>query len=300
MQSDSFEVYRDERFVLGAENGNPYLLAKGRRFTLSCHPYEPCLYIRDESGSLTVVHNAFDPVWVLDAFRNSRTVTSITGLVYTARDFCRMVENAVNCFDIRIDEAEQIFGEGKKKAGETASAGKISDSTSSPAPPIPDRCPDDPFYALIAEYPDCIVDYCIVKDDLPYSGCESHRRALASVCGKLFTDGGVVIWRCDVGKAAGEKTDPSALFAPAEKSGLLNYRKAFLCPPHGNDYTDADFERVNAALFPNGTEGLVVYRWTTDWSEYFDDGHEWWGTLCLTAYDKYLDRIVVILASATD
>ncbi len=66
------------------------------------------------------------------------------------------------------------------------------------------------------------------------------------------------------------------------------------------DYTDADFDRLNAALFPKGTDGLEVYRWTTDWSNYFDDGHEWWGTLCLTVYDKRMGRYAVILASATD
>ena len=77
-------------------------------------------------------------------------------------------------------------------------------------------------------------------------------------------------------------------------------RGAFLHPPHGVRYTDADFDRVNAALFPKGTDALEVYRWTTDWSEYFDDGREWWGTLCLTVYDKKPDRFVVILASATD
>lgn len=57
---------------------------------------------------------------------------------------------------------------------------------------------------------------------------------------------------------------------------------------------------MNAALFPNGTDQLEVYEWTTDWSDYFDEGHEWWGTLCLTVYDKSLDRFVVIMASATD
>ena len=80
----------------------------------------------------------------------------------------------------------------------------------------------------------------------------------------------------------------------------MNYRKAFLKPPHTNSYSDADFYKINAALFPNGTGGLEVYEWTTDWSEYFDEGHEWWGTLCLTVYDKALNRFAVIMSSATD
>ncbi|MBR1842280.1 MAG: hypothetical protein IJ788_03280, partial [Oscillospiraceae bacterium] len=50
----------------------------------------------------------------------------------------------------------------------------------------------------------------------------------------------------------------------------------------------------------NGTDGLEVFEWTTDWSDYFDEGHEWWGALCFTVYDKTLDRFAVIMASATD
>ena len=89
-------------------------------------------------------------------------------------------------------------------------------------------------------------------------------------------------------------------FSSDYEDGVLNYRRAFLYPPHENRYTGVDFVRVNAALFPNGTDVLEACRWTTDWSDYFDDGHEWWGTLCLSVYDKSLDRYVVIRASATD
>ena len=109
-------------------------------------------------------------------------------------------------------------------------------------------------------------------------------------------------WDCayDLIAARGKKIGVGELFAPPRKAEELNYRGAFLYPPHGVRYTDADFDRLNAALFPRGTDGLEVYRWTTDWSNYFDDGHEWWGTLCLTVYDKRMGRYAVILASATD
>ncbi len=84
------------------------------------------------------------------------------------------------------------------------------------------------------------------------------------------------------------------------RDGELNYRRAFLCPPQESRYTGKDFARVNAALFPQGTDGLEVYVWTTDWSDYFDEGHEWWGALCLTVYDSSMGRFAVIMASATD
>ncbi len=159
----------------------------------------------------------------------------------------------------------------------------------------------DPFYKLIAEYPDVVCDYCIVtkaEGAFPYCGVSSHRLALGRAALLLF-DGGRE-WSYDLSRARSKKLKSKALFAPTDSDEWLNYRKAFLCPPYENTYTDADFERVNNVLFPGGTDGLEVYRWTTDWSEYFDDGNESLGALCLTVYDKSLDRFVVIMASATD
>ena len=152
----------------------------------------------------------------------------------------------------------------------------------------------DPFYLMIAEYPDLVVDYCIIKDER-YFGYESHRKALKTAYSRLC-DG----WDGNPGKAAGKSITAEEMFSSEYRQGKLNYRKAFLYPPHQNSYTGMDFVRVNSALFPNGTGELEVYEWTTDWSEYFDEGHEWWGTLCLTVYDKSLDRFAVIMASATD
>ena len=153
---------------------------------------------------------------------------------------------------------------------------------------------DDPFYKLLAEYPELVLDYRIVKDE-HYSGYESHREALKEAfrtfCGE---------WNGDPDKAEGKRVATEELFSSEYRRGRLNYRKAFLYPPHQNSYTGKDFARFNADLFPKGTDQLEVYEWTTDWSDYFDDGREWWGTLCLTVYDKALSRFVVIMASATD
>ncbi len=166
---------------------------------------------------------------------------------------------------------------------------------------------DGEFYRLIADYPDVVCDYCLVDAEnryarslsvFPYRGVDSHRLALECAARELFDDGRE--WAYDMKEARCRKLSGKALFAPADSDNWLNYRKAFLEPPHTNAYSDADFDRVNAVLFPGGADSLEVYRWTTDWSEYFDEGHEWWGALCLTVYDKTLDRFVVIMASATD
>ena len=153
---------------------------------------------------------------------------------------------------------------------------------------------DDPFYTLISEYPDLVVDYGIVKGER-YCGYESHRKALKTAFCRLDGE-----WNGDSDQAVGKSVATEEMFSSNDQDGKLNYRKAFLYPPHQNGYTGKDFVRVNGALFPNGTDQLEVYEWTTDWSDYFDEGHEWWGALCLTVYDKSLDRFVVIMASATD
>ena len=102
-------VYRDERYTLGQQNDYPYLIANGERLTLTCHPYEPCLYITDEDGCKTAVHYAFDPFDVLDTFSRGETIGSITGREYNARDFCRMVEYAAGMADIGINDAEAVL-----------------------------------------------------------------------------------------------------------------------------------------------------------------------------------------------
>ncbi|MBO6002730.1 MAG: hypothetical protein J6P53_04455 [Mailhella sp.] len=58
--------------------------------------------------------------------------------------------------------------------------------------------------------------------------------------------------------------------------GMMPYWHAFLETPHGTACTPDDFRRVNAALFPLGAERLEVCGWSTDWSDHFDGGHEWW------------------------
>ncbi len=166
---------------------------------------------------------------------------------------------------------------------------------------------DEAFYRLIREYPDLVCDYCLVNAGDPYAkemgvfpcrGADSHRLALECAARELFAEGRE--WAYDVKGARCRKLSGKALFAPANADDWLNYRRAFLGPPQGVPYTDGDFDRVNAVLFPGGPEGLEAYRWTTDWSEYFDEGREGWGSLCLTVYDRTLDRFVIILASAAD
>ena len=304
-RDNNFTAYRDDRCALLQKDAYAYLIADGREYKLTCHPYEPCLYITGEDGLTTAVHNAFDPSFALDSFRSGELITSITGREYDARDFCRLVEYAAGMGNVNIDGAERVFGDApKKKRHQAAREERTEFRTAGEGDVTPPEhiITDARFSGVIAGYPDLAVDYCLVENEHTALGADAHRAALARACRELFVDreDGETIWSFDVGKAEAKPITTAGLFAPGDDGDKLNYRRAFLSPPYGNGYTDADFDKVNAALFPNGTDGLEVCEWTTGWSEYFDDGREWWGTLCLTVYDKTLDRFAVITASATD
>ncbi len=48
------------------------------------------------------------------------------------------------------------------------------------------------------------------------------------------------------------------------------------------------------------SEASIIYRWPTDWCNYFDAGNDWWGTFLWTLANQGDARIVVIAASSTD
>ena len=188
---------------------------------------------------------------------------------------------------------------------------------------------NDPFYELIKKYDGCVIDYCLIEDDTPHRGRRSHSAAVLFAMLKVIerdirycreTEDEPFPWELDFGKAQAHPIDPATLFRvpqivrtdyvgqrvydcgrPAPLKGeQIPYWYAFWETPHRSGYGPDDFRKVNAALFPAGTEELEAYEWTTDWSNYFDDGHEWWGAACWSVYDRHMNRYVVIMASTTD
>lgn len=77
------------------------------------------------------------------------------------------------------------------------------------------------------------------------------------------------------------------------------YAYSFLEPPYGNILLLKDWEELNDILFPN-RDNITIYTWNTEWSNYFEDGLEWWGAYFWTVYDNVLNTFVVIGASSTD
>lgn len=100
-------VYQDEQYTLSQNGSAPLFTTGGRTYSLSCNPHEPCMYIESPDSAAIYIHNAFDPDYALNSFANGKTVTSITGKVYTALDFCEALEYAVqNCLGTDIGYIE--------------------------------------------------------------------------------------------------------------------------------------------------------------------------------------------------
>jgi hypothetical protein len=82
------------------------------------------------------------------------------------------------------------------------------------------------------------------------------------------------------------------------------YKTAFFLPPHGlsggSSENDALFVKLNRFVFGSNPERIEIFSWSTDWSNYFDAGHEWWGDFFWTIRQAESDQFVVIAASTTD
>lgn len=183
------------------------------------------------------------------------------------------------------------------------------------------------------------VDYHLLCDDKPYEGAKSHREALRSAFEWLVEESiedkdsyrsmfgddladRILPLVYDIDKAQFSPLDPQVFFycpnivktdyygnvwydaewVPNDENcgTTVPYWYAVMEPVQSRGNKPEDFKKVNEVLFPNGTNALDIYEWTTDWSDYFDAGHEWYGSCCWSVYDKTLSRYVVMLVSATD
>jgi len=83
------------------------------------------------------------------------------------------------------------------------------------------------------------------------------------------------------------------------------YKTAFFHPPYNlyggkaKEHTKL-FTDINSYVFGEIPEQTQFFSWSTDWSNYFDAGHEWWGAFFWTIWLASQRRFVVIGASSTD
>lgn len=91
---------------------------------------------------------------------------------------------------------------------------------------------------------------------------------------------------------------PRSQFGHGGLSGL------FLDPPYGligtKDSKNHLFFKLIDDVLCSCPADMSIFAWSTDTSEYFDPGKEWWGSYFWTVYSKTAQRLVAITASATD
>jgi len=109
--------------------------------------------------------------------------------------------------------------------------------------------------------------------------------------------------RCEI-EYADLLSNIAPLYTAETGSGPEGYAYAFATSAHGLDATAEDisalFFSVADALFCGFHCPLTIFEWSTDCSNYFDAGHEWWGSYFWTVAPEGADFIVGIAASTTD
>ncbi|MBD9653777.1 hypothetical protein IB239_02995 [Pseudomonas sp. PDM12] len=111
----------------------------------------------------------------------------------------------------------------------------------------------------------------------------------------------------DLAQARPQPLTADAARELASEDGLLcrNFRD----PPYGSPLQVVDFREWLQVLRLYPEEGMQVLDWVGDahedpqrsaWSDYFDDGKEWWGIWCLTLYNPRRRTLSALAASATD
>lgn len=180
---------------------------------------------------------------------------------------------------------------------------------------------DDIAYKILEEiYSELLLDYILLAADKKYKGEESHKEAVieAIVCMGSRTRVGnrydFDSFTIEKDKMKCKRMNVHEFFfegnngwiLPPEDVGIkpfadkMNYWYAFFQPPYPIPYTIENFREINRLLFSNSWEDLEIYSWNDDFSDYFDDGKDWWGTAMWSVYDKNRERFVVIGASLTD
>lgn len=173
------------------------------------------------------------------------------------------------------------------------------------------------------DYDECLLDYVILYDDMPYYREKSHKQAVIEAfeilnkrerIGNRYNERGELQYYVISDKMSGRFIDVNEFLSLPKDSyyysksqgnrcysipSEIPYWYAFLEPPYGNDYLVKDFENINRVLF-SSKDSVEVYRWNNDFSDYFEDGKEWWGTGCWSIYDKITKIYIVIGASLTD
>lgn len=89
-------LYKDAKFELSYDDEGMYLLISGDTYELSCHPYEPCTYIKTSDGAVNIVmRNAFDLTYVVSDFEKGQNTRAWRFGDLTPLQFCELMEEEI-------------------------------------------------------------------------------------------------------------------------------------------------------------------------------------------------------------
>ncbi len=291
------------------DKDNVFFVENNNKYSVTCHPYEPCIYLKKDDKIVAIIHNSFTTEEIIGVSRGEYKVTAVSGKEYDLDGITNLFSCVINN---SIYEADISYVE--KKLGDNVSKTNCDESNNIEEEHIKyelnsvsaEELTNDIFYKEIKKYDESVLDYCIIKVYGENNSQESHKNAVIFAMEKwkkYAKDEYDFEISYDIAKMKATKIEAKDFFELSTKrkdKDNLSYCYLFLNPPHGCSYTINNFIQLNNLLFPNGFNDLEIYNWSTDWSNYFDDGLEWWGAKCVSIYDKSLDRFVVIGTSATD
>lgn len=183
--------------------------------------------------------------------------------------------------------------------------------------------PEPELAALLAKYDESggVLDYVFLESETEGSPELLHRAA--ALAGMAAIDRRMEQWAIrhaseelpiekffrvwwDETKLAGELV-PFSVFWGTDDVEVLEvdgYKTAFFHPPYslrGSMRENAEwFAGINRHIFGDDPQRAEIFSWSTDWSNYFEAGHEWWGAFFWTIRWAGSNRFVVIGASTTD
>ncbi|HEY2828307.1 MAG TPA: hypothetical protein VGJ04_11970 [Pirellulales bacterium] len=156
------------------------------------------------------------------------------------------------------------------------------------------------------------LDYAFLEADADYSSDVLHKQA--AIEGMQIIDGANST--CDLSKIQGSSISYQTFLGTVEvqpvrisqTAGSIpnvdGYKTAFFHPPYGLretlPFASNLFVQINNFLFGSDPDMSEIFSWSTDWSNYFDAGREWWGAFYWTIRQPNSRQFVVIGASTTD
>ena len=285
-------------------NNELIFIMNDNEYYISSSPYEPCLYLSFNNKIVTVIHNSFNTSEIEFLAKNNKKINSITGRKYDIKMLCELLSIAVNynIYDTDISYLESKLSIYHKSENLDKNTSKRSITKIINDDDIIEL-KDDIFYKEYKKYDECVLDYCIIKMNIEYNHEKSHKKAVIFAMSR-WKDKYDMDITFDIKKMNFKRIDANLFFEllsnETKKYDTKPYCELFINPPYGTSYSVKDFKYINNLLFPNGYDNLEIYEWSTNWSNYFDEGLEWWGARCVSIYDYTMNRFIIIGASASD